>query len=209
MTRRMILIVGLVGALLLAACGGDTAGEPDGVASLDETTTTGPESNDAEADEDSPETVEEAYMAFTECMREEGVDMPDPEVDADGNIAGIRMGDPDNPTMDVETMRAASEVCQPLLEGFTIGAGDVDQSAAQDSILEFAACMRNHGIDFPDPDFTGGGVTFGGQSGGGAVTAGGGPGNFDPDDPAVQEAMDVCNEILDEAGVVRNTRPGN
>lgn len=209
MTRRLISIVGLIGAMLLAACGGDTAGESDGVASLDETSTTGPGNIASDSERDSPETVEEAYMAFTECMREEGVDMPDPEVDADGNITGIRIGDPDNPDLDVEAMRAASANCQHLLEGFTLGAGNVDQSAAQDSILEYAACMRDHGIDFPDPDFSGGGVTFGGQSSGGAVTGGGGPGNVDPDDPAVQEAMDACSEILDEAGVVRNTRPGN
>ena len=66
-------------ALILAACGGAAADTGDGVASLEGTTVT-----TTAADETAD--PEAAAIAFTECMRENGVEMEDPTVDADGNV---------------------------------------------------------------------------------------------------------------------------
>jgi hypothetical protein len=50
-------------------------------------------------------------------------------------------------------------------------------------MLAFAECMREHGIDFPDPQFDGGAVMVGG------------PG-IDPEDPEFQAAQEACGELL-------------
>ena len=56
---------------------------------------------------------------------------------------------------------------------------------AQQAALAFSACMRSHGIkDFPDPTFTGGGVT---------LRLRGGPGSdLDPSSPLFQKAQTAC-----------------
>jgi hypothetical protein len=55
-------------------------------------------------------------------------------------------------------------------------------------LLEFAQCMRDHGVDFPDPTFD--------DSGGGLQVQMGGPG-MDPDSPGFKAASDACSN---EAG---------
>jgi hypothetical protein len=53
-------------------------------------------------------------LAFAECMREHGVEMPDPQFDENGGI-GIMIGGPDGPRIDPETMQAAQEACGELM----------------------------------------------------------------------------------------------
>ena len=57
-------------------------------------------------------------------------------------------------------MQAADEACRDLLPAGGMGDPNatMDPELA-DQLLEFAQCMRDHGIDFPDPQFDGGGVT--------------------------------------------------
>jgi len=74
-------IVLLALAALAAGCGGP--GGADGVATLDGTSTTVTVAQRAEEGEVD---LEEALLAFAACMREEGIDMPDPELDAEGNV---------------------------------------------------------------------------------------------------------------------------
>ena len=95
---------------LLAACGGGSGGDPPGVASLDEgaATTTGNESATGGETTDDPA---EAGLAFAECMREHGIDMPDPE----GGELIFEQGKGDfDPESD--EYQAAEQECQPLLE---------------------------------------------------------------------------------------------
>ena len=60
----------------------------------------------------------------------------------------------------------------------------------QETMLEFAACMREHGVDMPDPDFSGGGARMQFRAGAGGV---------DPESPTFQKAQEACQEILEEA----------
>ena len=78
MTKRFVFLF-LVLALVAAACGGD--GSSEGVASLEGVTADDPVS----ATEESPTgvDVEEAMLAFAQCMRDQGLDIEDPTVDAD------------------------------------------------------------------------------------------------------------------------------
>ena len=73
----------------------------------------------------------------------------------------------------------------------------------QETMLEFAECMREHGVDMPDPDF----------SGGGGVFRAGGPGSgIDPGSDTFQKAQEACQDILEDAmpgGGLRVGPPGS
>ncbi len=207
-------IVAVAAALfvLAAACGGsDSSDNAEGVASLsgagDEDVIAVPQ---PEEDVEEP-TQEEALLAFTACLRENGIDIEDPTVDADGTLefrfrGGATPGDAD---FDREAARAARDACADNLEGVTLGFGRGDNTEFQDMLFEYAACMRDNGYEMPDPDF-------------GNLTPGGGgdePGTFrgpfadiDPDDPDFVTASEACGDILSGFGPGGNggvvARPG-
>ncbi len=146
-------------------------------------------------------TDEERLLDFAACMRENGVDFPDPVVEADGTVTfGFRPGagggglqdiarDPDTP--------AAREVCEALLEGLTLGPGQrgFDLVELQDTLLEFARCMRDHGVDIGDPDMS----RFG--PGANDDDQPSGPfGVIDTDDPDFAAAFEVCQQQLPGVG---------
>ena len=78
----------------------------------------------------------------------------------------------------------------------TPGTGDVTGTTApkdpQDAALAFAKCMREHGIDMPDPNGDGGIVFKVDNSGSNTV----GKGIGSPDDPKFQAAQTACKEFL-------------
>ena len=67
--------------------------------------------------------------------------------------------------------------------GDTGGDDEVTQEERQEAMLAFAQCMRDHGIDMPDPQF---------NEDGGATLQGGPGGAIDPDDPDFQAAEEAC-----------------
>jgi hypothetical protein len=176
-------------AVVLAACGGGGDDDAVGVASLDQSSST----TIAEAEEADPEA---AAVAFTECMRENGVEMEDPTVDSDGNVIPGRPTDlpePDDngefragPGELGEDLRAGFEECGDLLDGTAFGFTPQDLTELEDQLLELAECLRDQGLDVPDPDLS--------DLGGGPVE--GGPFGIDFQDPQVQAAMDQCEEFL-------------
>jgi hypothetical protein len=87
-----------------------------------------------------------AALAWAQCMRDHGVDMADPEIDAEGHMRVQMRG---GPGADAE---AASKACASLQA--KIGGGDASPQQRQEdeqAMLEFAQCMRAHGQDVPDP----------------------------------------------------------
>ncbi|MCY3892032.1 MAG: hypothetical protein OXF65_01930 [Acidimicrobiaceae bacterium] len=145
-------------------------------------------------------TDEERLLEFAQCMRDNGVDFPDPVVEADGTIAfGLRPGrgsggqdgeglqaigrDPDLP--------AARDACLEIIEGLALGPGgqnfDESQVELMDRLLEFAQCMRDNGVEVPDPDPN----ALGPGSGGGRPFGG-----LDFDDADVSAAFEVCGDRL-------------
>jgi hypothetical protein len=182
---RTIKVVALVATLTLAlaACGGDGDG---GVATLEGGA--GPEVSASPSMSD-----EEALQAFAGCMRENGVeDFEDPQLDDEGRIvfgAGPGAGDPPSQE-DRDVMLEAMDACRDLLPQGT-GEGQPamsaeDQAAFQDAMLQYAKCMRDEGVDMPDPDFS---------QGGGFIDIAEG---IDPGDPDFQAADEVCRPILEE-----------
>ncbi len=176
-------VVAVVLALVLAACGGGRD-DGSGVASLSEETTT--------TAADTVRSDEEAALAFAQCMRDEGVTaFPDPTVDAQGNVRifGGRLPRDVLGDVDRDVLRTAFDACVPLLEGTSFGLDRIDRTEIEDTLVEFAACMRDHGYDLPDPDFS--------QLGPG----GSGPfGEIDRNDPAFQAALDVCQDVFTAHG---------
>jgi hypothetical protein len=207
-TRVRLLAVIAVLGLVVAACGG--GGDADsGVATLesqDETETLASQEDPTtggDAVEDVEQTREEALLAFTACLRENGIDIEDPTVDADGNVQLNRPGgQPGADRGANEEFRAAREACSELLADAALGFGDrVDRTELEDNLVQFATCMRDNGYDMPDPDFS----SFGPGQGGG-----GGPfGEIDREDPAFQEASAACEDVLAGfGGGLGGGRPG-
>lgn len=120
-------------------------------------------SKSAEAPEASENLTDEAIATnFTACLRDQGFDVPDPELNADGtvNLRGIRQKLVQDPNFDFrqQKTRQAMQACVPLLEGATFAQeqSPEDQIALQDNLLTFAQCLRDAGIDVKDPQFSDG-----------------------------------------------------
>jgi len=189
MWRRWLILVAALG-LLLAACGGEAGTE--GIASLDDSAAEGSTTTALAASTD----PEQAMLEFTQCMRDHGVDMPDPQMGPGGGAFGFTIqGESGEAPADgeMQQMQEASEACNYLLEGMVQEFEMPDMSEMQDEMLAFSQCMRDHGIDYPDPVFT--------EDGGITMSVGpGDEGGIDPSDPGFQEAQEACQEIFGGAG---------
>lgn len=207
---RALAAVGAIGVVALSACG--SGASADGVASLtDDTDSTGDDTTGSDVaggdtgDGDDVAATEEQMLEFAQCMRDNGVDIGDPVVDADGNVTfgdfgpgrGPGAGGDDGGGPPDET-REAFTACGDLLDGAQFGRGrgaDFDPTELQDSLLDFAQCMRDNGVDMDDPDFSSFEEPGGDEQGGGP--GGGGPfATLDRSDPEVEAAMESCQDIL-------------
>ncbi len=187
MQRVLHVIAALT--LVLAACGGSDA---DGVATLDSTTTT---VGTSDADGASvAERDEQRLLAFAACMRDNGIeDFPDPRLNADGSVD---FGADQRPFADVEeeVAEAAFEACADELAGvsFAPGGENFDLTAIEDAFVDFAACMREQGIDMPDPDFSS--FLLGGDGGISPF------GDIDFEDLDVLAAAEECRDVFTGLG---------
>ena len=125
-------------------------------------------------------------------MRDEGIDIPDPTVDADGNIGlGFEAGAAE---ADFDAIEDAFSACSGHLDGVTLGFTEADVSEFEDRMLEFAQCMRDNGYDMDDPDFSD--FAFPGVDGADDDERGGGFIDIDPTDPDFEPALEACQDIL-------------
>jgi hypothetical protein len=184
--------VGAAGAALLlvlsVGCSSGDDDDDDSVAAMDESGGAAGEGDGAAAEDGDDTVTEEEMVDYTECLREQGVEVEDPQVDAEGNVQFGGFGDDIQPGSDefdamLDELREAQEACGEPPGGGFAGRSGQDQAEMQDQMLEFAQCMRDHGVDVPDPDFSGGQPSFG-DSG------------IDRNDPEVQAAMDECQDLL-------------
>lgn len=185
MKRTLVVLSAF--AFVLAACSSDGGSD---VASLAEVA---PDVAAAVEDTVSGELDEDAVLAFAQCMRDNGVeDFEDPDIGADGAVGfGFRGGGAD---VDRDVMRAAFEVCQDELGGIAFGRGSVDRSEIEDTLYEFAVCMRDNGYDMPDPDLSN--LLEGPGAGGGGGPFGGEGEGIDPQDPAFVAALGACEDVF-------------
>jgi len=142
-------------------------------------------SSEAPSDADEPDLdPEDAMLKFAQCMRDEGVDVPDP---TDGGIHVDGRG------LSREQMEAAQAACQKWMDlAEPEGAGEPLSEEEKQSFLDMAACMRERGWNYPDPTFDGGRVTQ-------RIEKGEGEGTLpEPDDPSFEKDTDECSS---EAGM--------
>jgi len=179
MKRKLVLAIG-VGALAIAlgltaaACGGGS-GDSNGVASLTNTggTTTNSSSGSGEA---SPKDRREAELKFAQCMREHGIDMPDP---VNGRFdLKVKPGDQ-------RKAEDAQKACGKFLQNVAPHLSEEQQAKMRQAALDYAKCMREHGIDMADPQF---------QEGGGMTMRM--PEHTRADDPKFKDAQKACEPIL-------------
>ena len=171
----------------VAACSGDSA--VDGVASLE---STAPAAETTAAPAEPVVEGEQAALDFAQCMRENGVEMGDPTVDADGNLQLPPIEFAASPDVDQEAAMAEMDAtfakCEQHLEGAVFGASNPSSDVEfEDALIEYAGCMREQGIDMPDPDFSSGMIQLGGDT----------PGEIEEFEAAHEE----CREILARTGM--------
>jgi hypothetical protein len=173
-TFVLSLVLGLTAACGNASDDGDDSALPDAAGA----------SSDAPADDDEADLdPEDAMLKFAQCMREHGVDMPDP-----GAEGGVRIN---GEGMSQEQMEAAESACQKWMDmAMPEDGGHELTEEEKQSFLDMAACMRGRGYNFPDPTFDGGRVTQKVEKGDGDI-----PG---PDDPGFEQDRKECEA---EAGM--------
>lgn len=166
--RGAAVVLPLLAALSLAACGTDGGDDGARVASAggaaEATASTTP------GRQPSPQDM---AVKFAECMRRNGVQMDDP-VGPDGRISLKIKG------ADKAKMKQAQEACRQY-NPMTNRSGPQDPQAAERQ-QKFAECMRSNGVEkFPDPKPGQRGIMINKDVG------------SDPDFPAAQ---DKCQDIL-------------
>ena len=198
----------LAGAL--AACGATPAGS--GVATLQSPATSADPSASAGPSQD----PKDAMLAYAKCMREHGVNL---QVSSDGNgLSGTITGNggsgsgpalssavplapssgapssqaPAGNVTGQDPARDADTACRSLLPAAGVGAPHAPPApAVVDQMLAFAKCMRDHGVDYPDPKFDGGAIS---------IQIGGPGSNVDPSSQAFQDAQKACGSTLPGGG---------
>lgn len=132
---------GVVAACLMAAvvvlsataCSGDGAGSG---------TKSGGSASDGK------KTEEDQALEHRKCLREQGLEIPEPKPGENSHGITINGGGKSK-----KEMEKALKACQDKAVGG--GAKEITQ-AQKDKMLAFARCMRKNGIDMPDPKFDGG-----------------------------------------------------
>jgi hypothetical protein len=182
--KRKLVLATLVGGLAVAltavaaGCGGN-GGDSNGVASLTDTGQTSTNSSDGSGGA-SPKERREAELKFAQCMRNHGIDMPDP---VNGRFdLKITPGDQ-------KKAAEAQSACQKYLRAVAPRMTEEQQAKMREAALDYAKCMRDHGIDMPDPQF---------QEGGGMTMRM--PEGTKEDDPKFKDAQKACEPILRAAG---------
>jgi hypothetical protein len=92
----------------------------------------------------------------------------------------------------------AEEACQVLSPDGDGGCPTRDQAEAEEGLLAYSQCMRDHDISgFPDPEYSDGQLVIPKN------------GHYDPLDPAVQDADAVCLDALSDADTSPTEAPGD
>ncbi len=166
------LATAALAGLVLAGCGGG-----------EETAGAGGSSGGSGGDDRAK--LEQAALKHAECMRKQGVDVPDPRPGEGGIVLAGPHGGADPGAQE----RAAKRCDKYLRDVPPPKLSEGQKATMRDGALKHARCMRKQGIDFPDPSFD--------DKGGITVEIGDGP---DPGDPRVRQAEQKCQKLLPRPG---------
>lgn len=171
--RRQLASVAVVLALALAGCGGNDDEQDSGVATAGGGAAAAPSASASSAASDADQ-----QLKFTQCLRDNGLDVPDPEPGS--SRPNINFGD-----IDQDKLQAALEKCRTLMPNG--GQGQQLDPAQVEQRRKLAQCIRENGFpDFPDPDANG---NISPQSL-----------NLDRNDPKLQAAFTACQQYVPNFG---------
>jgi hypothetical protein len=141
---RIGLLLGLLLALAVAGCGGGGS-KSNGVAGLGDGKATATTSPGGSSD------PQQLALAYAKCMRQHDINMPDPKLDANEGVGSLL---PEGVSPDDPKFKAAQEACKQ----YTPNGGQPPKLSPQQQqqMVAFARCMRQQGIDMPDPEPGGG-----------------------------------------------------
>jgi hypothetical protein len=101
--------------------------------------------------EDAQAKAEDAALDYAKCMREHGVDVPDPKPGAGGFGIQIQSSNP----RENENFQDAQDACGDILQK-AIPEGDrPDPAEMRDKLHEMTECLRDKGYDVPEPQVFG------------------------------------------------------
>ena len=195
--RRASALIALSALLALAAFVAACSAAPSssGVISL---ATPSPSTGASAAPSESID-PELAIADFEACMKEHGVDVQiaiagdgtqgggpgSGEFRAPANAGEAQPGGTPADRPDEKALEEADQACRHLLPSGMMGDPNATMDPEMaDKLLDFSKCMREHGIDFPDPQFEGGGVRIQMDEG------------MDPSSQAFQDAQEACGDML-------------
>ncbi|MGI5490156.1 hypothetical protein [Microtetraspora malaysiensis] len=169
--RKTFIATMLLAGLALAGCGSETAGTT--VASISKSSGKPAASASPTGSAD----PQEQGRKFAQCMRDHGVEMQDPDPNGGGGMVMTgKQGDKDKIKKAADACRAYS----PFGERGEARPEDVER------LRVFAQCIRDNGVDMPDPDANGQMV--------------GGNADLKPDDPKMKAAIEACRDKMPMPG---------
>ena len=170
--RTTLVLLGLAGMAAALVACGGAA-DPDATAA------------DAEAK------AEAARIRLERCLRSNGVDTPEPQA-----------GRPTVVRVDATKMRAAMQKCRKYQEAAFGSITPEQREEFRDAAAKFAACMRQNGVDVPDPIAAGDEKQGAPRAGATRVERG---------SPKTRAAMKKCEDKLPKGGPgggIRFSAPG-
>jgi hypothetical protein len=191
--RLSVLLLLAAGLATGAACGGP-GGSNDGVASIKAASDSKTDTDSSNKDKKGETNPEDAMLAFARCMREHGIDMPDPDTSGGQGVVTFAApaGGGDRIDIDGDKFKEANEACRDLMgDAGPMNMTPEQQQEMQDQALAFSRCMREHGINMPDPSF---------GEGGGMMMKIDKDSGIDPSDPKFEEAQQACGSAFGPGG---------
>jgi hypothetical protein len=142
----------------------------------------------------------DAATAWAKCMRDNGITVADPTIDAKGNP---QIQPPKDLDVNSPKAKAAMDACQKYFKDIQVGSAS--QADMKEAMVAFSACLRKQGLDVGDADLTKGPGAGGSNAAGqGSADTGGIPmevlasiiPRFDPKDPKSAPAVKACASVL-------------
>ncbi|MEU7575990.1 hypothetical protein AB0B50_00035 [Streptomyces sp. NPDC041068] len=154
------------------------------------TSCSGDSSAASKDDEASPTSAFDRALAYSKCMRSNGVpDFPDPQQDS-GGVKLVPGDDGADPNSDA--FKKAQEACKDKAPQGLGGAGGGGEALDSAKVAAWAKCLRKNGVPkFPDPEINGSTMNID------LVSAG-----VNPQDSAFTKAMQTCQSKYPGGGVM-------
>ena len=166
---RGLAVAGLLvaGVIALAGCGGASGAASDSASAEDKR--------------------EAARLKLSQCLREQGVEVPDgPRRGTGSGPVRVRLTEADRKKLEA----AMQGPCKSYQAAAFGNITPEQREEFRDAMTKFAACMRQHGVDLPDPP----------ADGGERAAPAGGARRIDDSDPKTKAAMTACRDKLPRNG---------